>query len=75
MSELDEQVQEIREKVTEIHTAMFGASGQGGLHRWVSDIDKRVHELSRSEARVIGISIGVSTCIGVIGWAIATFMK
>lgn len=75
LDQINSKLDDIQTELTEIRTTVFGAAGQGGLHRWVADINRRVDGLNRSEARIIGISVGASSAIGAAAWLVANMLK
>lgn len=69
----EKQLRELNNRVGEIHTALFGVEGAGGLHRWVRDINRQLatleKEVTLQKGKMIGIAIGVSGFVSVAAFA------
>lgn len=59
-------------KVSEMHTALFGVEGQGGLYPWIRDHDKDITELQQQKNKMIGAAIIIGLLIGVVA---TSFLK
>ena len=70
--EQEKKLDDVRDGVNAMHTAIFGTEGHGGLHSWVQSIDKDVDELKGFKARAAGISLAVSA---IVAWTISWFKK
>lgn len=56
LDEISRKLDELVSRVDKMHTAVFGIDGQGGLHRWVQDHEKRITESSAVIAALSGVS-------------------
>ena len=85
-SELRKEISEIREAiqletslVKEIHVALFGAGGVGGLHRWVTEINQRVSATEKSQehmtGKVLGVALGCSAILTLLAFLAAYFFR
>jgi len=70
-----EKLERMSRQITEIHTALFGVNGHGGLHRWVEELNKRVDGLSRFRSQLIGYCVGASAVVSIVGWVVANILS
>jgi len=55
------------DKVEQLHITVFGAEGQGGLFREVSEMDKRIAECERKINVVSGKWLALMTLLAIAG--------
>lgn len=86
VEELGRQVAELKaetksngEKLDRIYTALFGVEGAGGLHRWVRDINHKLDSLEKdvtlARGKMLGIAIGISGFISILGFLATKLVK
>lgn len=72
---LGEKLDMLTAKVGEMHAAIFGVSGQGGLHAWTRDHDKDIKELQQHKNKTIGAVSIIGVLCGILGAAIVSVFK
>lgn len=65
----------IDQRVGEIHAALFGVEGQGGLHRRVEAVEKDVEALKSFHAKTIGIAAAVTSAVTLFGGKLLGLIK
>lgn len=86
VDDLSHEVAELRaeqkkngEKLDKIYTALFGVEGAGGLHRWVKDINVKLDglekEVTLARGKMLGIAIGISSFISIVGFLVSKLSK
>ena len=73
LADLKARIQEIDEKVTQIHAFMFGVEEQGGLTRIVEHLDREVRMLSDFKSKVAGMSTLIAVLAGALGAKLSKF--
>lgn len=71
MTKLDELVS----RLDKMHTAVFGIDGQGGLHRWVQDHEKRIAELQSHKNKSLGVMMVVTAAFSFIGAKVVSLIS
>lgn len=70
LEEIDGRVVIVDKKVDEVRVSLFGVEGNGGLYKWVRDINESVSSLKTdyhlTKGKVYGIAIGVSGLVSII---------
>lgn len=65
----------VAEKVGAIHTTLFGAEGQGGIHRRVEVLEKHKEEINTFKAKLLGMVTIVCFFASLAGTKIVAWLK
>lgn len=58
--EQEQKLDLMAEKVGQIHTTLFGAEGQGGIHRRVEKLESHREEMTAFKAKLLGMVTAAS---------------
>lgn len=73
-AELKETLQDTHNKVSQIHTTVFGAEGQGGVLRDVAELKKHREEMTVFKAKLLGMVLAASAFASFIGSKLSTLI-
>lgn len=65
----------VAEKVGAIHTTLFGAEGQGGIHRRVEMLEKHKEEINTFKAKLLGMVTIVCFLASLLGSKVIAWIK
>lgn len=65
----------VADKVGAIHTTLFGAEGQGGLHRRVEFLEKHKDEINAFKAKLLGMVTVVCFLASAAGSKFISWLK
>lgn len=68
-------LEETAKKVDQIHQALFGAEGHGGLNRMVEDHERQLRDLQQHKAKALGVAAVLTIIGGAIGAKLISFFK
>jgi hypothetical protein len=65
----------VADKVGAIHTTLFGAEGQGGIHRRVERLEQHREEITVFKAKLLGMVTAVSFFGSLAGSKLVSWFK
>lgn len=75
LSEISMKLDGIVIQVEKTHAALFGIDGQGGLHRWVQDHERRITDLQQHKNKLVGVMVVLTGIFGIIGAKIMSLIS
>ena len=53
-------------EVTQVHAALFGVDGRGGIVNDIREIREELKDLSAFKGKLVGMCLGISVVVGIL---------